>query len=56
MNWGTALISVILAATVVSIIFRLIKNKKNGKSRCPGCSGCSACCGKNLEADSKTRK
>ena len=38
---ATVIISLILAAIVVSIILKIIKDKKAGKSSC-GC-GCSSC-------------
>lgn len=41
-NFATIIISVVLIASVVSIIAGIIKNKKSGKTSCGcGCSGCS---------------
>ncbi len=45
-NLGTVITFLVLAATVVSIVLYLIRNKKQGKSSCGGscggaCSGCA---------------
>ena len=38
---ATVIIGLLLAAVVVGIITRMVKNKKAGKSSCGcGCSGC----------------
>ncbi|MBR2591199.1 MAG: FeoB-associated Cys-rich membrane protein [Clostridia bacterium] len=36
---GTIIVAAILAAAIIFVIVRLIKNKKAGKSSC-GCEGC----------------
>lgn len=42
-NGGTILVTLVLAAIVVLIVYRLVKNKKAGKSSCGcGCSNCAA--------------
>ncbi|MBO4928530.1 MAG: FeoB-associated Cys-rich membrane protein [Clostridiales bacterium] len=40
-NLGTIIISILLAAAVVLVIVKMIRDKKNGKTGC-GC-GCSSC-------------
>ena len=50
-NLSTILISLVLLASVISIIRYLINQKKQGKHTCGGscggaCAGCSACGGK----------
>ncbi len=43
-NWGTILLTLILAGIVTLIIAKLIKDRKNGKSSCGGnCSHCPGC-------------
>ncbi len=46
MTWGTVLVLVIIAALVVAVVIKMIRDKKNGKSSCGGdCSSCGGACG-----------
>lgn len=38
-NWGSILIGAILAAVIVLIVVKLVRNKKKGKTSC-GCEQC----------------
>lgn len=40
-NWGTILVATIVAAIVILIIQKILRDKKKGKTSC-GC-GCSNC-------------
>lgn len=41
-NAGTIVISILLAAVVILVIVKMIRDKKKGKSSCGcGCSGCA---------------
>ena len=41
-NAGTIIISILLAAVVILVIAKMIRDKKKGKSSCGcGCSGCA---------------
>ena len=43
-NLGNIVVSLVLIAIVVSVIFKLIKDKKNGISSCGGnCKSCGMC-------------
>ncbi len=43
MSFADALLILVIAACVVLVVRRMIRNKKEGKSCC-GCSGCSGSC------------
>ena len=54
-NMGTVVVGILLAAIVIAIIIRLVKNKKAGKSGC-GCQNCAmagACHGASAENTEK---
>lgn len=40
-NWGSVLIGALVAAVIVLIVVKLVRNKKKGKTSC-GC-GCDHC-------------
>lgn len=40
-NWGSVLIGTLVAAVIVLIVVKLVRNKKKGKTSC-GC-GCDHC-------------
>ena len=39
-NLGTIIAGLLVAAAVILVIVKMLKNKKAGKSSCGGCAGC----------------
>ena len=45
-NLGTILVGAVVLAVVVSVLWKMVRDKKQGKSSCScGCGGCSGCGG-----------
>lgn len=45
-NLGTILVGAVVLAVVVSVLWKMVRDKKQGKSSCGcGCGGCSGCGG-----------
>jgi len=43
---GTWLVGIVIAAIVVAVIVKLVRNHQQGKGSCScGCSGCAKSCG-----------